>query len=410
MFKGTFVFTFYTNFNLKKITTIGCSPIFKFICKSNGCKWKKNLETSKGWKGRLKELPIKMVAGFILSGLSYENYSEVFHVADLQTCSSKIYTDTMKVLLKKGNLLLDEMFKINQEKTLRSDIIIATDGAWSHRGWSANECCVGCFDLYGGCLLDMEILIRRLEGDNYGNYEGASSGMEGEGIRRICRRLLKACIRVGTVLHDGDGVTIGIVKEFFPDAEEINDGGHAGKNFRKAVIKLAKKFTGVKKMGEVCLKAFRYAMTQCDSNPKKFNQLMWQQYKHFCDLNHEHCTHAIDYKPKSWNWVVDLESREALKKEFQKVVERSEFYCKNLSSNICESFANSRTKYTDKRLHQRLQFQLGCIMAGLVQCARKEDNFNWKKLLLEGLDINSSTNMEKNFEAEIQLQLKNMDR
>ena len=124
-----------------------------------------------------------------------------------------------------------------------------------------NECCVGCFDLYGGCLLDMEILIRRLEGDNYGNYEGASSGMEGEGIRRICRRLLKACIRVGAVLHDGDGVTIGIVKEFFPDAEEINDGGHAGKNFRKTVIKLAKKFTGVKKMGEVCLKAFRYAMT-----------------------------------------------------------------------------------------------------------------------------------------------------
>ena len=187
--------------------------------------------------------------------------------------------------------------------------------------------------------------------------------MEGKGIRKAIKKLLDAGITVGAVLHDGDGVTLGIVREFFPEAEEMNDGGHASKNFRKAVIKLAKKFTGLKKMGEVCMKAFKHAMINCERDPNNFKKLMKQQYKHFCNLCHKHCTHSADYKPKSWKWVVEADARTALYLEFENVMEKSENYCKNLSSNICESFANSRTKYTDKRLNQRVQFQLGCVMS-----------------------------------------------
>ena len=39
-------------------------------------------------------------------------------------------------------------------------------------------------------------------------------------------------------------------------------------------------------------------------------------------------------------------------------------------------------------------------MAELVQCSRKEDNFNWKKELLESLDISYTDNMQNNFENE----------
>ena len=105
---------------------------------------------------------------------------------------------------------------------------------------------------------------------------------------------------------------------------------------------------------------------------------------------------------------MDIADREALHKEFQKVADKSEHYCKNLSSNICESFANNRAKYTDKRLNQRVQFQLNCIMAD--QCVRKKENFNWKMLLLESLEINNAENMIKHFESEMQLKLKHMKR
>ena len=108
--------------------------------------------------------------------------------------------------------------------------------------------------------------------------------------------------------------------------------------------------------------------------------------------------------------MVESDARTAFKQEFQKVVDKSENYCKNLSSNICESFANSRTKYTDKRLNQRIQFQLGCMMAALSQCFRKDKDFKWKKMLLQTLDIESSKHMIENFEKEIQQKFKHMER
>ena len=215
-----------------------------------------------------------MIAGFILSGLSYENYSEVCHVVDFQTTSNKIYTDIMKIFLKNGTVLLVKMLKINRENAFGSTIVIVTDGAWFYRGWNVNECCVACFDLYGQCLLAIKIVIRKLPGDDYGNYEGASSGMEGERVRRCMNLIEKAGIDVGTVVHNGDGVTLNIVKEFFPNAEELNDGGHASKNFRKTVIKLVTRFTGVKNMGEVCMKAFKHAMINCEKDPKEFRNIM----------------------------------------------------------------------------------------------------------------------------------------
>ena len=211
----------------------------------------------------------------------------------------------MKLLLQHGHCLLEKQLNLNVEEVIDFGITIITDGAWSHRGWSVNECAVSIFEVSTGKLLDLEVVIRQLPSDTYGNYAGASFQMESEGLRRICRRLKDKGVTVSGLLHDGDGSSFGVVTEFWKDAKEICDNGHAVKNFRKAIIKLAKTHPEVANMGETCLKAFRFALNECNGSPSAFTKIMWHQYEHFCNWNHKHCTHSEEYQPVSWNWVTE---------------------------------------------------------------------------------------------------------
>jgi hypothetical protein len=79
---------------------------------------------------------------------------------------------------------LDTIIEKNCSKTV-DPVVIVTDCGWSHRGWNANEAVVVCFDASNGCLLGMEIICRKLKADDLGNFEGASSQMEAEGILKI---------------------------------------------------------------------------------------------------------------------------------------------------------------------------------------------------------------------------------
>jgi hypothetical protein len=348
--------------------------------------------------------------GFLLAGLTYENYVEVLDVADLHPTSKNIWGDHMKLVMVNGRCLLEEQLELNIEEIKYFGITIVTDGAWSHRGWSANECAVSVFEITSGKLLDLEIVIRCLPSDSYGNYSGASSQMESEGLRRICKRLKDKEVTVSALLHDGDGSSFGVVSEFWKDVKEISDNGHAAKNFRKAIIKLAKSHPEVSFMGETCLKAFRFALTECNGSPTLFTKIMWRQYEHFYDWDHEHCTHSEDYEPVSWNWVTEHSAQVALKAEFKKIIDNADKYCQNLSSNVCEAFANSRTKFTDKRLNQRIQFPMGAILAALSFCARKDMKFQWKKSLLEKSHIPVSCHMEQHFIKETEATVVNAER
>jgi hypothetical protein len=131
---------------------------------------------------------------------------------------------------------------------------------------------------------------------------------------------------------------------------------------------------------------------------------LWEQFDHYCNVDHSHCTHAPDYKPKSWKWVIAVSDVAALKKEFDAIVAQSEAYCKNYSSNICEAFANSRTKWTDKRKNMRVGFSLGTYCAALSLCERKEDIKHWKQKLLQLADIPVSSNNVTTWEKDLDRQ------
>ena len=73
----------------------------------------------------------------------------------------------------------------------------------------------------------------------------------------------------------------------------------------------------------------------------------------------------------------------------QTVITRAHQYMHIFDSNACESFHNSRTKFTDKRLNLRMGFFLGTVLAALGVIYRHQEDryFQWKVELLERLQL-----------------------
>ena len=113
-------------------------------------------------------------------------------------------------------------------------------------------------------------------------------------------------------------------------------------------------------MGESCLKAFKFALNKCSGNLSAFTKIMWHQYDHFCDWNHEHCTHSEEYEPVSWNWVTEETAQIALKAEFQRVINNSDKYCQNPSSNVCEAFGQQQNQIYRQEVTSEGSISIGC--------------------------------------------------
>lgn len=88
---------------------------------------------------------------------------------------------------------------------------------------------------------------------------------------------------------------------------------------------------------------------------------MLQQYNHFCNISHDHYTHATDYKPKAWKWILEENTRKLLYDKFKYVIDRSQFYCQNLSSNICEFFLQIVEINSQKKMLQK-KWNIFCLL------------------------------------------------
>jgi len=66
-------------------TKSGDSPILKIKC--NCCSWKYTIIFSSQWKGRTQMIQAKIMAAFLMSGLTYENYKKSLLISDLDPVS-----------------------------------------------------------------------------------------------------------------------------------------------------------------------------------------------------------------------------------------------------------------------------------------------------------------------------------
>ena len=378
---------------------------------NNDCTWHYQWETSGKWTGKVKDLPGRMMAAFLLAGCGYQQYMEVLHCLDIDVSSHSTFQNMIHRLYSITNVMVENELQKIKDQLFRVMLIISTDCGWSKRGWSANECCVSVFDAQTGNLLEMEIILRKLnQKDNVGTYEGASSQMEAYGLNIIFKRMYEYGLIVGAVTHDGDGQTLSITKKYWPNCIVYADPGHTLKNFKKNVIKLGKNFPALKNLGESVLIAFRYCLKTCNGDEKEFRRLLWNQYDHFCNISHKECIHAADYKPKSWKWVEDSQVRKHLKEEFLIIEKKAAQLVDKFSSNMNESFNNCRTKFTDKRKNQRISFQFGCNLAALSHITRRNPSFIWKKEILELAGFEVSEKVVSNFEQEDSKVIQNINR
>jgi hypothetical protein len=144
---------------LDSIKTHGVTCNFNFSYHSTSSKWKYKF-TSGHMQGHKEEMSARLIYAFVLAGLTFEKYAEVMSLIDLNYFTQKTFLKYIEKMETVVSEIFQEELKKNQEEYAM--YIIKTDAGWSHRGWSANECCVIVFDADCSQILDMEIVIRKL--------------------------------------------------------------------------------------------------------------------------------------------------------------------------------------------------------------------------------------------------------
>ena len=119
---------------LHHVNSTGCSPSFFLKCNNPNCDWKYKFDLSPSWNGplKMKEIPIRVMASFMLSGLTFEKYNEVLRFIDLHPSASHTWTKLMKILYNEANNHLQGCLQNNCNKILDSNLILVSDAGWSH--------------------------------------------------------------------------------------------------------------------------------------------------------------------------------------------------------------------------------------------------------------------------------------
>jgi hypothetical protein len=163
---------------------------------------------------------VRTIYAFLLSGLTFTNYEEVCHILDVGTVSNPTFNKYAVEVNDVINNLLKEQLETNRDIIGNKNLTVAFDAGWSSRGWNVNECTVVMFDAESGLLMDLEHVLRKLPYDSQGQYEGASAGMEGYGLRKILERSVENKLNITAIVHDRDNCSLDIVTEFYPDVVE----------------------------------------------------------------------------------------------------------------------------------------------------------------------------------------------
>jgi hypothetical protein len=204
------------------------SPSFTFKCqnKTKNCKWKYIWNTSDKWcppmdsrNYLVSEIPVKSVYSFLFSGLTYNNYEEVFNLLGCKAMDNKTFNRYCLNAESAVEEMVEELLKSNREMFQDSELWVTFDAGWSSRGWSANECTVVLFEARTGVLLDLEHVLRKLPGDCLGYFEGASCGMEGYGLQKMMERCKKENVNIVSMIHDRDNSAYDIVTKFYPNVK-----------------------------------------------------------------------------------------------------------------------------------------------------------------------------------------------
>ena len=148
-----------------------------------------------------------------------------------------------------------------------SKAVTCADGTWQTRGFHSKN---GTFTIRNydtGALLYFTRLCQKGRDKTITSelYKGTSKSMEGYGATQLMRKAKEEGLNIKVHWQDADSSASTNVKEYYPDAEIMICGGHAGKAHLKQLQSQAKR----RKFNENLQKAHRKEFPEIESHCKE---------------------------------------------------------------------------------------------------------------------------------------------
>ena len=116
-----------------------------------------------------------------------------------------------------------------------SKAVICADGTWQTRGFHSKNGTFTIRNYHTGALLYFTHLCQK--GTITSElYKGTSKSMEGYGATQLMRKAKEEGLNIKVHWQDADSSASKYVKEYYPDAEIMICGGHAGKDLKQLQI------------------------------------------------------------------------------------------------------------------------------------------------------------------------------
>ncbi|KAJ3424021.1 hypothetical protein M0812_29653 [Anaeramoeba flamelloides] len=279
------------------------------------------------------------------------------------------------------NILFQKHLASNRSKMDLKNLKICVDAGWSSRGHYANECAFIIIDKETGLLFDLIVVTRD-------KFSGPSGNMEAEAARIFCEKHKNTIELKAVVKDDLEDLKSGIRKEFDEYLQVLDD------NLKKTEKKIIQ--------GLFADEEKQYWEDVCNALQEKINYFSKIRILFVPTPDQYFTQYEIENESK-YNLTPQFIE---LKNLIFKIVNKAEMYVTAYSTNKCESFMNSRTKFIDKRIDSSKQWEMRCQFSVL-----NRELPEWRTILMDqiGFTINLpqmvsqfQKNREKEYEKERQ--------
>ena len=283
---------------------------------------------------------IRFAFSILASGSSYQQGQLIMLWNDLLPPKEGTFYKAQRIVTAEIVAMARESC-LKWRNKMAPDSCIAFDGSWSHRR-NAQHCLVDFIDTSNDKVVDFEIITKKT--CHGGDYEGASNGMECEGLRRIIPRWITNA-RVTSYVHDKDAKSRNVIAQLGWNVTEKLDTNHVMKSFRRKFQKHQKmsptRLRGIKSR----LERFFQSLLRLDE-PIDVKTMLWENSVLHFSGDHSKCPM---YGPsRRWADIDDRTNRDVLLRFIEKTKPLLEKSDGSHGTQMCESLHAVKVHFADK--------------------------------------------------------------
>jgi len=189
-------------------------------------------------RGKQYDLQYRVPISAQIAGIKRQQFTDFLNLMGIGGMFPKCWQNASKDLYKSTETVaLSSTRRVIEAAQNDDNLCVITDCRWDSRGFNSEHATVFLMDagtdkiLYGISILRYNPNIKRKSTDTaVFDYKGSSKAMEGFGLQIMLEKCKKDKLEIQAFIHDDDGCSRGMFKEFYPNSMEILDIGHAAKN------------------------------------------------------------------------------------------------------------------------------------------------------------------------------------